>query len=230
MRWVNKLGSVLGVYQKNSQPGYGQIDQIRKKLNRLIELDQEKKIFGADIHQYQINTALSEQQLTDYEARYGIQIPADYRLYLQTIGDGGAGPFYGLLPLVENGEFTPDLSEDFPYTRENPLRLQMILDEDHQDQEWDHLLDQHYTDAEKGIKILAHEGCGMYSILIMRGAEYGNVWYLDLANDVGAYPLTSPVTQGAMHFFEWIDLWLESALAELETGNGSFNSYADFII
>jgi hypothetical protein len=69
----------------------------------------------------------------------------------------------------------------------------------------------------------------MYSALVVNGEEYGNIWYYDLANDAGIYPLTSPVSGKPMGFWEWYELWLDSALHYLETGEEGFSSYADFI-
>ena len=42
-----------------------------------------------------------------------IRLPDDYRQFLAMIGNGGAGPFYGLEPLSTFGR---DLSQPFPVT------------------------------------------------------------------------------------------------------------------
>ena len=62
-------------------------------------------IFGADIHEFQIEPPLSETSIDSFERQYGIVLPGEYRRFLASIGNGGAGPFYGVFPLgkVDNG-------------------------------------------------------------------------------------------------------------------------------
>lgn len=238
MRWENKLEGILGIPKDSVMEEWQEkktadrVLQIKAKLTKLIQLDKEKKIFGAGTHSYLIKPKLTETELQQFEKLHKITIPNEYRLYLSCIGNGGAGPFYGLLPLTENDSYNPDLNADFPFTKENPLNLIALYDE------VEFLLtnqgilnlDESLMRVENGIKILSHEGCGMYSILIMRGEEYGNVWYLDLANDAGAYPYTSPDTGGPMKFFEWLEIWLDRSIAEIGSKGAGLGSYCDFIV
>ena len=58
----------------------------------------------------------------------------------------------------------------------------------------------------------------MYSILIVNSDDqdtYGTVWYFDLANDGGAFPLLNPVDKKTMDFLDWLEYYADRTL-ELE--------------
>ncbi len=75
--------------------------QLVERLKLLKQRDKGRLIFGASTHRYRLNLALSDRQLMKFERRHSIQLPSDYRNFLQYAGDGGAGPAYGLLRLGE---------------------------------------------------------------------------------------------------------------------------------
>src|SRR5262245_16016748 len=42
---------------------------------------------------------LTEQQVSAFETRHGIELPAEYREFITRVGDGGLGPAYGMCRL-----------------------------------------------------------------------------------------------------------------------------------
>ena len=161
-------------------------------------------------------------------------MPSEYREYLKNIGNGGAGPFYGLLELEDNDNNLTDLSMEFPYTYDKPLKLVEVYEamdemDDENEEEQEQFLNEIYEKSVRGIIFLAHEGCGMYSVLVVKGEEYGNVWYFDFANDAGTYPLTSEKTGKSMKFFEWMELWIDKSLACIEKEEEELKGYAFYI-
>lgn len=48
-----------------------------------------------------LNRPLSEATVRQYERRFRIQLPAEYRWFIRTQGDGGLGPYSGVLRLRE---------------------------------------------------------------------------------------------------------------------------------
>ncbi len=72
------------------------LQRIREKLDYQTAIDTEFSSFGAYMHQYRLGRTLSEDELIEYESFFGVQLPDDYRAFLMHIGNGGAGPGYGL--------------------------------------------------------------------------------------------------------------------------------------
>jgi hypothetical protein len=78
----------------------------------------------------QLNDPISEPDVASFEQRHGISLPPDYRDFVTRIGNGGAGPFYGLFPLGamddnfdmrqwhENDGFVGTLSKPFSFQDE----------------------------------------------------------------------------------------------------------------
>jgi RNA recognition motif-containing protein len=108
------------------------LSAIIEKMNKLKLKDKNFSLFGSDLHRYKLNDTLSEKDLLEYEKQYGLVLPKEYREFLLYAGDGGCGPFYGLLPLRDNsGELKYEdsngddrgLDKDFPFTRSNPFYL-----------------------------------------------------------------------------------------------------------
>ena len=58
---------------------------ILEKLKILKELDTNYKVFGAESHQYNFNSVLTENELILFEETHKIKLPEDYRLFLKTM-------------------------------------------------------------------------------------------------------------------------------------------------
>ena len=137
------------------------IAEIADMIRRLRAADSRRRVFGSQNHRYRLGRKLSEEELAKFEAIHGIQLPEDYRCFLALVGNGGAGPYYGLEPLDSFGR---DRSKPFPYTRAT-----------------DQL-----TEAESkrspdvyslpGILEFCHQGCDIYSYLVVNGPTYGTIW------------------------------------------------------
>jgi hypothetical protein len=75
-------------------------------LRRLAELDRRdpgREIFGSCVHQYKINPPLPTSLAEAVEGLHGISLPEDYRSFITEVGNGGAGPYYGLFPFGKYG-------------------------------------------------------------------------------------------------------------------------------
>lgn len=163
---------------------------LRDMLTRLHEADAKLRVFGSTHHHYQLGPTLSERKLDEFETTNEIRLPDDYRQFLLKIGNGGAGPYYGLEPLSTFGR---DLSRPFPFK----AATDSLTDEELQ------CLTDH--DEYPGVLEFCHQGCGIYSYLVVSGPTYGTLW--DGREDF--YPT-------GLSFGIWYQQWLERALVALK--------------
>jgi len=75
------------------------LDSIRSKLAQLRERDARHSIFGAETHGYVLAPCLGEEQIRAVEADCRVRFPESYRRFRLQVGNGSAGPGYGLLAL-----------------------------------------------------------------------------------------------------------------------------------
>lgn len=207
-----------------------QIERIKEKLWRLKREDVAFEIFGSDVYEYKLNAPLSVDEINKFEKKYGIKLPAGYALFLQKIGNGGAGPFYGLARLEnsvfsdmdypnENNKVNPSLP--FPLTE--PLQMDLDRFEEFRD---DKIFQEKYWSAENanGLLRLCNFGCGIFINLIVNGQEYGNMWTDNRSNDGGIYPSINlenypPLElekEERLNFLDWYEFWLDKSLEKLE--------------
>jgi len=69
-------------------------------LNRAHAIDTQYELFGAKRHCYQLNPPVAAAFVRETEARYGFTLPEDYFRFITEVGDGGAGPDYGIEPFA----------------------------------------------------------------------------------------------------------------------------------
>ena len=54
---------------------------------------------GAEGHDFSLNPPLTDVEVGTFEHLYGVRLQSDYRFFLTEVGNGGAGPGYGVFPL-----------------------------------------------------------------------------------------------------------------------------------
>jgi len=75
------------------------IERIKIKLYQLRELDNDFEISGANDHRYLLNPCLTIEQVEEFELKNDVKLPDEYVRFITEVGNGGAGPFHGLLSL-----------------------------------------------------------------------------------------------------------------------------------
>lgn len=219
------------------------LDIINDKLVKLKELDSNFSTFGSENHQYKLNSKLTQIDIEKYQKKNSITLPEEYAQFLMHIGNGGAGPCYGLFPLEEN-ENMVKVSEVFPYDVENPFYLsgkydelyeqmdncQTLDEEDALGAEKDKLMDLDYENCTKGFIDLCHEGCAMYDILIVNGKNKGTVWFFDFSDDLGVVPLINPKDGKPMSFLDWYELWLNEQIKFMESSSKDKRCFGSYIL
>jgi hypothetical protein len=118
-------------------------------IANIAKSDPHRRRFGASKHDYRMRPPLPLTRLEAIERELDVRFPDDYREYVQ-IADGGAGPYYGLMPLdhpvqlaCARGTFDPDAAGRALYD---------------------------------GTVGLAHLGCGYIAFLVVRGDDAGTVF------------------------------------------------------
>lgn len=205
---------------------------IRKAVPALAGADRTLKLFGANGHRYLFHAPCSESELARFEARYGIALPKDYRGFLLEVGNGGAGPYYGVFKLGEmdagheegpwkEGVLVGRLRDPWPHRAEWNLSSEELdvpdgLAGDEMDADYE-ARDKRYWDEAlvAGAFPICHQGCASRDWLVVSGPEAGQVWHDARVDDGGLRPYER--TDGRrLTFLDWYLDWLDGALRELK--------------
>jgi hypothetical protein len=215
--------------------------KIVEGLRFLRDTDgQELSVFGADGHGYERRPPADEADLVEFERRQGLRLPEDYRRFLIEVGNGGAGPYYGILGLDELCETTEgsrgDLSKPFPHRRkwDGPPEIVKAMEDataDEDDERLSQLTEQYWLQAARrdGSITICEYGCGAQFLLIVNGPESGRIWFDDTADlrgyrPVAVDPAAPPHRYGSwctiqgdvapesrVDFAQWYHCWLDWA-------------------
>lgn len=167
------------------------IETLKKRLELLATLDDQRSIFGASSHDWVLAPPLTEAELARFEARAGVTLPQELRMVLAEVGSSGAGPHYGLLPLPTQGvevlsePFVGDAGRDDPRARTPGDRA--------------------------GCLVLAEQGCGYKSVVVLTGPRRGRV-LADMREALDGFHEEAP------DVLSWYAQWLERSLAEWARG------------
>lgn len=190
------------------------IPKIIEGLQYLREADRDHAVFGADGHEYKLRPCATEAQVLDFERRYSLRLPEDYRRFLTEVGNGGAGPYYGILGVDQlcelEEDFWGDLSKPFPYRQlwnGPPELLKAIADADELDDEGERqgeLIDEYWKTATRdGSIMICDYGCALRFVLVVNGPEFGHVWF-DATADISGYsPVGIDPSASADRYGKW---------------------------
>jgi hypothetical protein len=212
-------------------------NDVVAKLAALEALDRRLELFGAKAHRYKLNPVATESAVAALEARFRFALPADYRTFVTTVGNGGAGPYLGIYPL--GFEHSPralaewdslllgDLSQPFPHRtawnmpddfwaeRPDPPKDMPLEEEDRLNEVWDARLESVYwrRDLVNGAIPIADIGCASRVILVVTGPEAGTLWEDRRADEAGIQPLTD--ASGAhVGFSRWYLDWIHAGISK----------------
>jgi hypothetical protein len=205
-------------------------DTIIQDLKRIRAARGSFGVFGEVSHGYAINPPLSAEELTAFEAKHRIQLPGDYRQFLTRVGNGGAGPYYGLFKLGEMDfgvdcgpwtDFVGDLSLPFPHLDSwNDLTGKpdgrLPAGSDVNELAYEAFTNKYWDPSQiSGAFPICHLGCALRQLLIITGPEAGHVWSDNRADEKGLSPLKS-LGRVRTTFFQWYRDWLDVVLAKMQ--------------
>lgn len=200
---------------------------LLEDVARLRAADPAFALFGAETHSYILHRPVTVETVAKFERDHEISLPEDYRQFVTEIGNGGAGPYYGVFGLgkMDNGwsykswkEMVDvgDVSKPFPHTTPwNALDGKPDCERDgseDSDRQWNAFEQRYYDPANfNGAIPICHLGCAYRQWLVVTGTEAGNVWCDDTADYGGLYPLMEKGL-ARVTFYEWYRNWLDDAL------------------
>ncbi|GAA2404548.1 hypothetical protein GCM10010191_10350 [Actinomadura vinacea] len=183
------------------------LGRIADKLAAARAVPVPPRAFGVEEHRFELGPPLPEAMAAEFEERHEVALPAAYRLFVTELGDGGAGPGYGLCRLSTSccaHRRSGHLAQPSPY-----------LPGPRYPGDWE----QRYEDPPgsdriflRGTLEIAHHGCSLVTRLIVTGSARGRLLNLDQEGPVGPY-----VVEDA-DFLAWYERWLDEAIAGYDIG------------
>ena len=210
---------------------------IQERLESLARQPWAGRVFGAGGHRFVLNPPLDVNTIADFEKSHGVEFPEDYRYFISQIGNGGAGPAYGLFQFgkaedEQTWESVPlgELNQPFPYSstwnldesfwEQNQLEIPDGISREEEQRIWktrdDVLYENYWKPAITcGAIPIADLGCGLSQWLVVCGDQQGYVWNDHRADERGLIPLVDESGR-QMTFTDWYLHWLERS----ERGEG----------
>jgi hypothetical protein len=209
---------------------------ILEALGALHRQDPQRKLFGSCVHQYRLNPPLRPSKIESFERKHGVTLPEDYKYFITAVGNGGAGPYYGVFRFGEHdnghgfckwkdGLLVGDLGKKFPHTKawNLPKRFWDEVyglvagpdapeeEEERLYEERNKLLSKHYWDPAimSGAIPICHLGCGLRHWLVINGKQKGFIWCDARVDDRGIYPLRNS-SRRQVAFAAWYLSWLRN--------------------
>jgi hypothetical protein len=202
--------------------------RIIKTMARLRK--QKPDVFGAEDHGFRLNRMLSEADAIAFEQLHHVTLPEDYRQFLTCVGNGGAGPFYGIFPLgkmddnfgfrdwQEDDEMVGVPSEPFPFEEEwNDLSAKPTDDlADRDESEYWRQMDAFErvywgNSLVNGAIPICHEGCALRIWLVVTGAQMGYLWE-DKRSEYGGLNPVRLAGGSSATFGSWYDEWMNACM------------------
>lgn len=161
---------------------------VREKLDFLKKYDRNFCIFGSAEHKYLLNEPLTKEQISFFEEKYEVKLPAEYRTFIKEVGDGGAGPGYGLFPLFENESahehinlkneflFLEDYDSDTYFEEQVTCKCSDCSKCPNKEVCLEYEDEMGRVRYQGGSLAICFEGCTFYRRLIMNGERCGEVW------------------------------------------------------
>jgi hypothetical protein len=220
---------------------YKQLDKpsVLRFLNELDRRDTRRKVFGSIGHQYKLRPPLPGSVIEAFERQHGIEVPQDYKCFITEIGDGGAGPYYGVFPfgqhddghgycVWEHGHLVGDFSKPFPHATDwnlpdtfwdnqpDPSPDMPIEEEDRLMEAWDKELEQTYWNPSlvDGAIPICHLGCALRQWLVINGEQKGYVWSDDRVDHKGLHPVRDEAAR-PVTFSDWYMFWIYDSLQKV---------------
>ncbi|AUI88068.1 hypothetical protein BS333_16990 [Vibrio azureus] len=190
-----------------------QIIRIKQKLKKAYSVDSDFKVFGASSHKYCVKDPISNSKIEEFESTYRVTLPLCYKEFMLNVGNGGAGPYFGIYPLEYGVSL---LAKKAGETLGNEVLISPGITDD----EWEELtlklddvnlsddvLDDLDAEFYSGILPIGSQGCTYYHALVLNGKYAGRVVNVDVA-------LNMPILFCyENNFLDWYERWLDEVIS-----------------
>ncbi|MFZ6643222.1 SMI1/KNR4 family protein [Undibacterium sp. TC4M20W] len=184
---------------------------FKEKLITLRHMDKQCQAFAADEHRYQFGDLVTPALLGRIEKKLNLNLPEQLRQFYITVGNGGAGPHYGLQKVEALYEY--EAAKPYP-----GVEALMALRKRDDENPLDESLSLNRQDL-SGLMPILFEGCGHEVCLITNGEKLGKIAFFSTEHGI------SESAFNMLEFFtDWVDRQLEifNTIAILANSNYSF--------
>lgn len=196
-------------------------DEVKSKVEfvqKYLKGKSPETLFGSNRHKFELSPCLSDNEISEFETKHNIVLPAQYRRFISEIGNGGMGPGLGVIALgFQNYRENPDplyypeyLSVPFQYTETWNYDFETFDFENEADEEYEYRL--------AGSIPIALYGCTHECQLVITGEEAGNIWWDERGTDYGILPHTDS-NGNHIDFITWYDSWLDEIIIKARKSN-----------
>ncbi|WP_438286853.1 SMI1/KNR4 family protein [Paenibacillus hubeiensis] len=194
-----------------------QLERIKDKLNQAMCKDTSFSVFGASSHRYRVKDRLTAKELAEWQARNQVNLPEPFASFLTEVGNGGAGPYYGIY----------SIEKATSYTESQALLTKSVLYPGMAKEEWNDLIepltkdedisDEEYDDTRNkvlgGMLCIGTQGCEYDMYLVLEGKHRGKVVYTsDFHPD---HPFFFVYEDS---FLDWYERWLDEIILDYDIG------------
>lgn len=184
------------------------VQYLRDLIEEAGRVDAGRKIFGAEKHQYRINPVLNMAEIRRAEEERHVKFPEEYVFYLTRVGNGGAGPYYGLYPFEEvlAEDRNPYLGQTFEQTvttqltKEQWREYMRKLDELGESFETDTDYEKYKSKLFSNMMPIGTQGCTLDNMLMLSGGDADRIMYIDWDMEEDGPPFDT-----GMSFLEWME-------------------------
>ena len=214
------------------EPDEGRLSQLASRLAELAEFGRDPhvarrvaNVLGTNTITAPLQPAMSVEELDRLEQAWRVVLPEEYRAYLLHVSKGGLGPSGGLAAPEVALSAGLDVTAPFPA---------LVLAGDSVGRRirdvWTDPLPDTDLFVGQGVLPLADYGCAMTGLLVVTGANRGEVWLDDRGNSGCVLPwelytslhrpiddidgnIERRITGRRVSFLAWVEDWLDNALA-----------------
>ncbi|MBV6713946.1 SMI1/KNR4 family protein [Paenibacillus chitinolyticus] len=191
-----------------------QLDRIKNKLGKAMRKDTAFSVFGASSHKYRVYEKLTAKELADWQAKNQVTLPEPYTQFLTRVGNGGAGPYYGIYSIEKATSYTDSalttkcvIHPGMTKEEWNHLTEPLINDEDISDLEYDAARDR----VLGGMLCIGTQGCEYDMYLVIEGKHRGKIVYTS-----DFYPDRPFFFVYEDNFLDWYERWLDEIILDYD--------------